>query len=167
MLQSLVPVMLALVLGTALLTTTGPAEAQYGVALAQDDVAWEERKEPYDGGVLRPGMQLEGHVNWVTFGGVAGFVIGWAFGFYLVSEHGAVAVIPFAGGLLAEVAPLTVIGAILQPLGVAAFIYGLATPRMYVVYDAPVGSPSISTARVDFTPGAPGADLGASLVGTF
>ncbi len=123
----------------AQLTYTPPPQPAWQ---GSTDVAWEQRREPYAGGPLRPGMQLEEQINSFSWIGLAAFAAGWALGF-TVFDQDSKALIPFAGGLLTEVSYITVIGAVLQAGGVIASAYGFLSPRVYVVYDAPVGSPSI------------------------
>lgn len=148
-------------------------------ALAQhvrDDVQWEERTTPYHGGPVRPGAELDGHLNPLSWLGGLGFVAGFALTIYPATARPE-AVIPIVGPWLAISDQLTwngfseldialcVIGGILQPVGIVVGILGLLNPHLTLVYTAPVGSPSPNETiySMSFRPDAPGADVGASL----
>lgn len=151
------------------------ANAGYG-APARDDVQWEERRAPYDGGPIRPGAQLEGSVSALVWLGVVGLAGGFGLSIVLgVVNERAYGAIPIAGPWLAvanvgndglswetpTVAGMVVAG-ILQPVGVALIAIGAVTPNLSLVYDAPVGAPD-GYARLRLAPFAPGAEAGVSL----
>lgn len=150
-------------------------DTQVPMASAHDDAEWEERRDRYFGGPVRPGAQVDGSVSPFTWMGLGGFAGGYILSL-IYSGGQAVAAVPFAGPWLAignvsggqplegTGVALMVISGLLQPAGVAAGIYGLLNPDLFLVYDAPVGAPTpFQTASVRILPGAPGADLGVAL----
>lgn len=143
-------------------------------AQAHDDVQWEERIEGYRGGPIRPGTQLGWSINGLTWAGVATFLGGYLLALPGIGgrEYGA---IPIVGPWLAAAGALggqewetgssvfMVLAGVAQAAGIVLAIVGLALPSYFVVYDAPVGSPS-PYARLSVVPAAPGTDVGAALV---
>jgi len=139
----------------------------------RDDVQWEQRRERYDGGPIRPGWQLHGTISPKVWIGVGSFVAGYIVGG--VAARQGVGWIPFAGPWVAIASPpeedeneggysgvnyaLLVIGGLAQLAGTGIAIWGILDPNLYVIYDAPVGSPPLQ-ARLQ--PGASGSDLGLS-----
>jgi hypothetical protein len=168
---------LALALSAAPAEAQAPAPAGYRPATTRDDVPWEERRAPYDGGPIRPGGQLEGSISGWVWLGVAGFAGGFALSLVGVANGRSHAAIPLAGPWLALAnvdgddlqweagsTAAMVFAGLLQPAGIAVFVGGLLNPNLYVVYDAPVGRPSpFEAARLRLLPWAPGADVGVGL----
>ena len=95
----------------------------------RDDVQWEERTVAYDGGPVRPGAELDGHLNPLSWLGGIGFVAGFALSIYPATARPE-AVIPIVGPWLAISDQVTwngfsdldvafcVIAGILQPAGI-------------------------------------------------
>jgi hypothetical protein len=155
------------------------AESQ--TALAQvsprDDVQWEVRRLPYDGGPIRPGAQLQGSANGALIGAGAGvFLLSYAVGLIALDARGPEVAIPVVGpwlgafGALSNTAwqdlfsPMLIVTGITQLAGLAMLVAGLLTPHYHLVYDAPAGERSpFEVSRVDLLPGAAGAELGLTL----
>ncbi|MEC7523056.1 MAG: hypothetical protein VYE22_24475 [Myxococcota bacterium] len=141
----------------------------------RDDVQWEERRDRYFGGPVRPGAQVDGSISPFVWMGVGGFAGGYVLTL-LYAGGQEIAAVPIVGPWLAIAnvsggqplegtgTALMVIGGLLQPAGIVFGVYGLLNPDLFLVYDAPVGQASpFETAAVRLLPGAPGADLGATV----
>jgi hypothetical protein len=171
-LQLLVAVVIAAHLGVA------PAEAQTSVGLESvegpvgpDDVAWESRREPWNGAPVRPGGELDGRINGWVWVGTAALVGGYALSFVGLDPR-AGSIIPLVGPWLSIAGVFDeepwqdgqtvamIASGILQAGGILGIVLGLLNPRYFVIYDAPVGSPPV---YVTWTPGAMGATAGATV----
>ncbi len=144
----------------------------------EQDMAWEERREPYPG-YLRPGAQLDQRVNALWLLGAGAFVLACAvvpLSILPPSANRNYGYVPFVGpwlaiaGIQGETASLPTenmvglgVAGALQTLGVLLAIWAFLTPNESIVFDAPVGMPS--PFQISLLPGAPGAEVGLSLVG--
>jgi hypothetical protein len=149
----------------------------------QDDVPWHETSAPYQGGPIRPGAQLDERMN-VPFvsGGTIAIVVGLvlkAYGGGFANEP--ISLVPLVGPFVAganaastandatndisSTAAYYYIAGALEVLGTAALTYGLLFPRRTLVYAEPARRGFGMTMAM--APGAPGAAMGASLVGAF
>lgn len=141
-----------------------------------EDAQWEQRRESYRGGPIRPGGELERSANPLFGAGITVFALSFAFSFAGLAEDRGYAIIPLVGPWLAatdalggapsnDLAPFMVIDGIAQAAGLVMLVIGALTPEEHVIYDAPVGAPPrYDQARLHLRFGAPGAELGASLV---
>ena len=136
---------------------------------APDDVAWETVREPYYGGPVRPGAELDAYPGGLTLPGALGLVLGYGLSFAAI-ESRPISVVPIVGPWLAlanvteeraafddGVGVALAIGGVLQPLGIAALVIGLAIPDVYLVFDAPVA----------VLPRVSGGEVGLDVVGSF
>ncbi|MGE0789659.1 MAG: hypothetical protein AB7S26_28560 [Sandaracinaceae bacterium] len=160
-----------------LLMVTPMLLAMPSMASAQrDDVQWESRTIPYDGGPVRPGAELDGSLNPLSWIGGIGFLAGYGVLIYPATARPE-ALIPLAGPWMALSDQVTwngfstvdrilcVLGGVLQPAGIVMSIIGLLSPNLRLVFTAPVGGPSAyDSASISFEPSAPSADAGASIV---
>jgi hypothetical protein len=149
----------------------------------RDDVAWREARVPYQGGPLRPGMQLDERTNVLpVYGGVLLDALALSFSIASSLRSGqTVGVVPIAGPFIAAANSYSTppdpgtgvnpsdygIAFILEGLmgvaGTALLTYGLLRPVRQVVYDAPEGNPARGSILA-LIPSAPGATFGASAV---
>jgi hypothetical protein len=160
----------------ALLAVPERALAQLPPGESHDDVQWEVRTMPYSGGPVRPGAELDGTLNALSWIGGVGFIAGYAISIYPATQRPEAA-IPFVGPWLAMSDQLTwngfsdldvalcVVAGILQPAGIVVGILGLLNPHMTLVYTAPIGEPSPNDTiySMRLLPTAPGADAGITL----
>lgn len=162
-------------LGVAVCPTYASAQkyAPNAESATTDDVDWETRSIPYDGGPIRPGAEIEGSISAWTWVGGSALLGGWA-----ISATGATprtySIIPFAGPWIAAFATenddwsdsqtvFMIVSGVLQPAGLIVLMYALFNPSLSLVYDAPIGAPSPHETRLSLLPGASGADFGATL----
>jgi len=116
---------------------------------APDDVAWEERRVPYDGEPVRPGAQLDGSTSGLVWAGALIFALSYTIGGVYVGlpddddpdgSFDGRAMIPLVGPLLAEISVLSVLTTVGEVAGVVLFVVGLLQPSLTLVYDAPQAS---------------------------
>ncbi len=161
-------------LASCLLVFAGTAAAQ-----PRDDVPWEERRIPYDGGPIRPGAQIHGEYD----GGLMSAGISSLLGGYALTLLGLATdpvrpgfLIPLAGPWLEAfgvfspvtdpgVAVLLIVPGVLQAAGVALIIAALALPNYWLVFDAPIGQPSpFQVSRIEIVPTVSSREIGLNLV---
>lgn len=150
------------------------------------DVPWVEVREPFRGGAVPPGAQVEYQRNMPLLGGgAAAFGVGYALAIYGAVSH-PVGLIPLVGPFIAAGqtfstpredgtvdstgGTIAIFSGVLQIAGVGAFIAGVLLPRRFLVFDVPANSPNAHQPglRFSFSPGGPaGAPVGAALAATF